>query len=138
MKTYIALGSNLGDRELNVERAIRSMETEAGTLLASSALYYSEPQGFSSENYFVNAVVLLDTELSPFELLEALQQIERNLGRVAKSVDGNYSDRIIDLDILLYEGVTMDTPELKIPHPLMRERDFVMKPLYELPGEWIS
>ncbi len=134
MKAYIALGSNLGNRELNLEKALQYIEDSAGSVQSVSSYYYSEPQGFVSVNYFVNAVVLIDTRLSPLKLLEVLQAIERKMGRKEKTKNADYNDRTIDLDILLYEGVTMDLPELKIPHPRMRERDFVMKPLSELPG----
>jgi 2-amino-4-hydroxy-6-hydroxymethyldihydropteridine diphosphokinase len=134
MKAYIALGSNLGDPELNLQVALGHIEATAGKIVAASSFYHSEPQGFVSENNFVNAVVLIDTDLSPIALLESLQAIERMMGRKEKTKDASYQDRLIDLDILMYEGVTMDHPELKIPHPRMRERDFVMKPLSELPG----
>lgn len=134
MKTYIALGSNLGDKELNLRRAMEELEERVGEVLAVSSFYHSEPQGFTSENSFVNAVVLMETAHEPFRLLEQLKLIEQSLGRTSKSVDQQYSDRIIDLDILLYENWQVDHPELKIPHPRMKERDFVMKPLRELPG----
>lgn len=141
MKTYIALGSNLGGKELNLHRAIEELQERVGEVLAVSAFHYSEPQGFASENYFVNAVVLVETQLDPFGLLKYLLEIERDMGRTQKSVGQQYSDRVIDLDILLYENQYIDHPELKIPHPRMRERDFVMKPLSELPGvqlEWFK
>jgi 2-amino-4-hydroxy-6-hydroxymethyldihydropteridine diphosphokinase len=132
--TYIALGSNLGNKELNLQEAIGEMQLKVGEVLAVSAFHYSEPQGFDSENSFVNAVVYIDTPLDPFGLLEELRDIEKSMGRTIKSVGEQYSDRVIDLDILLYENHHIDRPELKIPHPRMRERDFVMKPLRELPG----
>ena len=141
MKTYIALGSNLGDKELNLRRAMEELQERVGEVLAVSSFHYSEPLGFTSENNFVNAVVLMETTCEPFSLLEQLKVIEQSLGRTNKSIDQQYTDRIIDLDILLYENWHVDHPELKIPHPRMRERDFVMKPLRELPGfqlEWFK
>jgi 2-amino-4-hydroxy-6-hydroxymethyldihydropteridine diphosphokinase len=138
MKAYIALGSNLGDREKNIEEAIRLMNNNAGKVEAVSSYYYSEPQGFESINYFVNAVVLLDTDVPVFDLLRTLQSIEHKMGRSLKSVNGIYSDRIIDLDILLYDDIQMQTSELTIPHPRMQKRDFVMKPLRELTTKTIS
>lgn len=141
MMTYIALGSNLGNKELNLNVAIGHLKERVGEVIAVSEFHYSEPQGFVSENQFVNAVVLVSTPLNPFDLLNQLQLIEQKMGRKAKSVHQQYSDRIIDLDIVLYENESIDHPELKIPHPRMRERDFVMKPLRKLPGfqlEWFK
>ena len=134
MKAYIGLGSNLGDREMNLNKAIELIRKDAGELIACSSFYYSEPMGFVSDNFFVNAALLIDTNLQPEALLKVLQDIETSMGRISKTVDEAYSDRVIDLDILLYDDRQLDSPELKIPHPRMRERDFVMKPLLELPG----
>lgn len=134
MKAYIGLGSNLGDRELNLNKAIELIKKDAGELIACSSFYYSEPVGFVSDNFFVNAALLITTNLQPEALLKVLQEIETSMGRISKTVDEAYSDRVIDLDILLYDDLQLDSPELKIPHPRMRERDFVMKPLRELPG----
>lgn len=134
MKTYIALGSNLGNKEQNLQQAIGEMQLKVGEVLAISAFHYSKPQGFDSENNFVNAVAYMETHLEPFGLLEVLRQIEKSMGRTTKSAGEHYSDRVIDLDILLYENQYIDHQQLKIPHPRMRERDFVMKPLRELPG----
>ncbi len=134
MKAYIGLGSNLGDREQNLHKAIELTGEKAGRVIAVSSFYYSEPQGFVSENYFVNAALELETSLSAHDLLRVLQEIELLLGRTSKSVNGNYSDRIIDLDILTYENVIMNTQELTLPHPHINERDFVLKPLRELKG----
>lgn len=83
---------------------------------------------------FVNAAVCVSTSLAPHAVLEATQAIECEMGRKVKSVNGQYHDRIIDIDILLYDDIKIDEPDLKIPHPLMHERDFVMKPLREILG----
>ena len=104
-----------------------------------SALYVTEPWGFASEHLFTNAAVLCLTPLSPHDLLAATQRIEREMGRKKKSVGGVYHDRIIDIDILLYDDCRVDDPDLKIPHPLMWKRDFVMQPLSEIfPEVWQS
>ena len=97
-----------------------------------SALYETKPWGFSSPNDFINVCVLVETELAPRQLLEATQRIEKEMGRTLKSVDGNYHDRIIDIDILTYDELKINEPDLKIPHPLMEEREFVMVPLREI------
>lgn len=97
-----------------------------------SALYETKPWGFSSPNDFINVCVLVETELAPRQLLEATQRIEKEMGRTLKSVDGVYHDRIIDIDILTYDELKINEPDLKIPHPLMEEREFVMVPLREI------
>lgn len=129
---YLGLGSNLGDKAANITLAVQNIEEQIGHVVRQSALYVSEPWGFESENNFVNAVVRCKTSLSPHKLLRATQRIERQMGRKQKSLDGVYHDRIIDIDILLYDDLTIDTPSLKIPHPLMQQRDFVMIPLREI------
>jgi 2-amino-4-hydroxy-6-hydroxymethyldihydropteridine diphosphokinase len=97
-----------------------------------SSLISTEPWGFESEHTFVNAAILCETEQSPRQVLCATQKIEREMGRKHKSVDGHYADRVIDIDILLYDDLRVDEPDLQIPHPLMLKRDFVMIPLREI------
>ena len=128
---YLALGSNLGDRVANLSSAIDSIEKLIGHVVRQSAFHASEPWGFQSDNFFLNAVVACHTSLSPVALLAATQRIERSMGRTHKSEGGVYHDRIIDIDILLYDDLHIDYPFLKIPHPLMHQRDFVMIPLRE-------
>lgn len=131
-KVYLSLGSNLGDRKYEIKRAVELIGERIGTVERVSSLYETEPWGFSSDNMFVNAAVCVSTQLTPRALLEATQAIERDMGRTAKSVNGQYHDRTIDIDILLYDNIKVDELDLKIPHPLMNERDFVMKPLKEI------
>ena len=131
---YLGLGSNLGDKAANITLAVQHIEEQIGHVVRQSALYISEPWGFDSENEFVNAVVKCETILSPHQLLRTTQRIERQMVRKRKSCNGVYHDRIIDIDILLYDDLTIDTPSLKIPHPLMQQRDFVMVPLREIEG----
>lgn len=133
-KVYFSLGSNLGDRKHNIRHAVELIGERIGAVERVSSLYETEPWGFSSDNMFVNAAVCVFTKLSPRAILETTQNIERDMGRTAKSVSGQYHDRIIDIDILLYDDIKIDEPDLKIPHPLMYERDFVMKPLQEILG----
>lgn len=134
MKVYLGLGSNLGDKKENIDHAIHQISRKTGEVLQQSSYYTSQPQGFQSDNDFINVVVLIETDLDPIELLRQLQEVEKGMGRTYKSVKGVYADRIIDIDILLYEDIVLDLPELKIPHPQMKERDFVMKPLNEILG----
>lgn len=129
------MGTNLGDKRKNIVEAIKNIGELVGDVVRQSALYETEPWGFRSDNRFVNAAVCVDTQLSPRRLLEVTQRIEREMGRTLKSDGGEYHDRIIDIDILLYGGLHIDEPDLKIPHPLMHERDFVMTPLNEIMEE---
>ncbi len=131
-KVYLGLGSNLGDCRKNLERAIRLIGDRVGQVTRQSSFIETEPWGFESPNKFMNAVILCETTRSPREVLLLTQQIERDMGRMKKSVSGGYADRAIDIDILLYDDVTIDEPDLKIPHPLMHQRDFVMRPLNEI------
>ncbi len=126
---YLGLGSNLGDKQKNILKAIDKINLLIGDVVRQSAFYVSEPWGFVSHNHFVNACVCCMTTMTPREVLRVTQQIERDLGRTRKSHDGRYHDRIIDIDILLYDQLTVDEPDLVIPHPLMEQRDFVMIPL---------
>lgn len=135
MIAYLSLGTNLGDKRKNIAEAIKNIGELVGDVVRQSALYETEPWGFRSDNRFVNAAVCVDTQLSPRRLLEVTQCIEREMGRTLKSDGGEYHDRIIDIDILLYGDLHIDEPDLKIPHPLMHERDFVMTPLNEIMEE---
>lgn len=135
MIAYLSLGTNLGDKRKNIAEAINNIGELVGDVVRQSALYETEPWGFRSDNRFVNAAVCVDTQLSPRRLLEVTQRIEREMGRTLKSDGGEYHDRIIDIDILLYGDLHIDEPDLKIPHPLMYERDFVMTPLNEIMEE---
>ena len=122
----------MGDRQAHILEAIHKINELIGEIVRQSAFYVSDPWGFESDNYFVNAVVACETSLSPLRLLRETQTIERAMGRTQKSEGGIYHDRIIDIDILLYDDLRIDYPNLKIPHPLMRQRDFVMIPLTEI------
>lgn len=129
---YLALGTNLGDKERNITEAYQRIEGKVGRIERKSSLYHSKPWGFTSRNDFVNTVICCSTNLTPRQLLEATQSIERDMGRTVKSKCGEYQDRIIDIDIILYDKMTVEEPDLHIPHPLMKERLFVMIPLEEI------
>ena len=133
---YLSLGTNLGDKEGNLRQAIQLIEERIGAIASLSAFYVSEPWGFQSENSFLNACSGVNSVLAPNALLEATQQIERDLGRTEKSLNGIYHDRLIDIDILLAfhdgQSITMQTPSLTLPHPLMHQRDFVLIPLRQI------
>jgi 3-oxoacyl-[acyl-carrier protein] reductase len=128
---YVGLGSNLGDRQSNLDRAIQALQEDAHVEVTQISSYYeTEPvDGPPGQPDFLNAVVELQTDLDPEELLEVLQGIEQDLGRVRRERHG---PRTIDLDLLLYGNVVQDRPELTIPHPRMHERGFVLEPLAEI------
>ena len=134
---YLGLGTNPGNKEANLRTAIYKLQERIGKQVSLSSFYETAPWGFESDHSFLNAAIGLETSLSPIEILHITQEMEKELGRTKKSVNGSYSDRLIDIDILLYDTLVLQTPELTIPHPLMTERDFVMKPLIEIAGNVI-
>ena len=136
MRIYFGIGTNLGDREANLRKAIELLHERVGECVACSSIYRSDPQGFASENEFANIVAVYDTPYSPEEVLLITQQIEREMGRTEKSENGVYHDRIIDIDllqaILNSKAIIQNSSTLTLPHPRMQERDFVMIPLREV------
>ena len=134
-RIYLGLGTNLGDRQENLTRAIEALSLALGTCKAQSSFLETEPWGFESDNGFLNCVVAFDTELTPTELLDTTERIERELGRTVKSTGGNYHDRLIDIDILLYDKEIIHDADLTIPHPLILQREFVYRPLFEIAPE---
>lgn len=136
-KVYLGLGTNLGDKKNNLNRAVGLIRERIGEVSACSSFYETEPWGFESENTFLNAAVCVETSFSPLEVLHITQRIECEMGRVRKSSGGIYHDRIVDIDLLLYDDLIINTPELTVPHPLMTQRDFVMKPLVEIASKTV-
>lgn len=130
---FVGVGTNLGDRASNIENAIEALKLLPNTVVeAVSNIYETEPWGLKEQPNFLNGVIKLKTELSPSALLGALLGIEAAMGRVREIKNG---PRVLDLDLLVYDNVTMNTPELVLPHPFMLEREFVLKPLTELTSE---
>lgn len=125
---YLALGTNLGDRLENLRAAIDAFSIQI-RVLAESRIYETEPWGFTDQPAFLNMIVRAETEFSPPQLLERLKQLEASLGRVPNFRNG---PRLIDLDILFYDQICLDTPGLVIPHPRLHERAFVLVPLADL------
>jgi len=128
---YVALGSNLGDRERNLASARVALAREALTIKRASSIYETEPWGAANQGRYLNQVVHGTTQLAPKALLTKLLEIERELGRDRTNAE-RFGPRVIDLDILLYEGVSLSEPDLQIPHPRMMERAFVLVPLAEI------
>jgi len=126
---YIGIGSNLGNRQKNCLRAIELLQKKDIIVTKRSSLYETEPWGVKDQPRFINMAVEIDTSLEPKELLKILKNIEKELGREKSS---KWGPRIIDLDILLFDDIILNKDNLKIPHPLMHERDFVLRPLCEI------
>lgn len=131
-KVYLGLGSNLGNRQQLLQQSIEMIKEQIGEVISQSALYVTEPWGFESAHPFLNAVVCCETSLNAFDILEQTQRIERQLGRQHKSINGQYTDRCIDIDLLLVNDEIIQTPQLTLPHPLMHKRQFVLEPLCEI------
>ena len=150
-EVYLGLGSNLGDREQQLRQAVRLVDERVGRVVRQSSFIQTEPWGFQSEHLFLNAAICCLTDKTPREVLQLTQQIERDLGKTKAHATHHPSsilhltssllhltssilhhDRPIDIDILLYDDWKVDEPDLKIPHPLMHQRDFVMIPLKEI------
>jgi 2-amino-4-hydroxy-6-hydroxymethyldihydropteridine diphosphokinase len=129
-RAYVALGANLGPREITLLRAVDLLaETEGVEVRAVSQLRETEPVGVVEQPLFLNGAVALDTSLTPRELLDRLLEIERGLGRVR---DVRWGPRVVDLDLLVYGDLQVDEPGLRVPHPRLHERRFVLEPLAEL------
>ena len=129
---YVALGSNLGDREENLRNALKHLEENEVRVVKVSTFIETEPYGVTDQPGFVNAVCQVETELAPLELLRLLLKIELEMGRVRIR---RWGERNIDLDLLLYEDACVVSEELTLPHPDMQNRDFVLLPLAEIAGE---
>jgi 2-amino-4-hydroxy-6-hydroxymethyldihydropteridine diphosphokinase len=132
---FLGIGSNLGNREYNMQQAVEHIEKHVGAVRMTSAIYETEPWGFQSDDAFLNMVIAVETQMSPQALLSEILYIESLLGRVR--TEGQYTSRIIDIDILLYDDMVLSEPDLTIPHPLLHERKFVLIPLCEVASEMI-
>lgn len=127
---FLGLGSNLGDREANIREALdRLSRDEHVTIKRLSSIYETAPQGRFDQPDFLNAVVLIETDLDPIDLLDMILLTESEIGRVRAE---HWGPRLIDIDILLFDNVVMNATDLTIPHPRMMERAFVMVPLAEI------
>ena len=135
---FLSLGSNFGDRLSFLQQAANMFNSLEGTsIVMSSSFYETEPWCMKTENWFVNAVIQISTTLSPDELLEGCQKIEKKLGRVRVNPDGQYGDRTIDIDILFYDDKVISSENLIIPHRLLQRRAFVLVPMLEIAQDFV-
>ena len=131
-KAFLSLGSNVGSREQNIQRALAALERERIRIIGRSSIYETEPQDFPQQPWFLNMAASCETTCFPLQLLAILQRIERELGRVRGTGIVRKGPRIIDIDILMFGTVVMSMPQLVIPHPRMLQRRFVLEPLIEM------
>jgi 2-amino-4-hydroxy-6-hydroxymethyldihydropteridine diphosphokinase len=131
-KVYLCLGGNIGDTRNYLQNAVAMIGRRIGRVVSQSAVYQSEPWGFKAEEWFLNRVIVLETEMNPEPLLEALLEIERELGRVRHPEIQGYTSRTADLDILYYGNRIVLTDILTIPHPRLHQRRFALLPLCEV------
>ena len=133
-KVYLSIGSNKGNRSVLINKAIDEIEKKIGTIISRSGIYQSKSWGFDS-NDFYNLSLLIDTDIEPKSLLINLKKIEKSMGR--EDIDGSYSDRFIDIDILFYDNIIIDLEDLKIPHPKIEIRKFVLVPMLEIADDYV-
>lgn len=134
---YLLFGSNMGDKSLLFTQACQSINNRCGRIVKVSAAYESEPWGFKAEEWFLNRVIVLETEMEPEALLSALLQIEKELGRVRHPEAVGYTSRTVDLDILYYDNRIILTENLTIPHPRLHQRRFALLPMCEVASQFV-
>ena len=132
-RAYLGLGSNIGERKVLLDRSLRMLDDlQEIKVIKVSPFYETEPVGKKDQPWFLNAVCEIATDLEPIHLLHATQNVENKLGRIRQE---RWGPRTVDIDILLYDDIRLKLPDLIIPHPRIKERAFVLKPLFELNGE---
>lgn len=134
---FLGLGTNLGNKTKNLDDAESLISEKIGEIVLKSIRIETSPHNFESKNNFLNLVINVKTMLNPNSLLTKCQEIEKIIGRTTKSIDGKYSDRLIDVDILYYNSEIVVSSKLIIPHPKLIERDFVLKPLCQIAPYYI-
>ena len=133
-KVYLSIGSNKGNRSVLINKATNEIEKKVGIIISRSSIYQSKSWGFDS-NDFYNLCLLIDTDIEPKSLLINLKKIEKSMGR--EDIDSSYSDRFIDIDILFYDNIITDSEDLKIPHPKIEIRKFVLVPMLEIADDYV-
>lgn len=132
-KTILHIGSNIGDLAVNLKEGVMLIEKYIGNIIAESKLYTTQAWGLQDQNDFLNKALIIETELSAHDLLTKCQEIESEIGRVKKV---KWGPRIIDIDIIFFDDLILETEDLVIPHPRMHERNFVLFPLAEIIPDW--
>lgn len=132
---YLSIGTNLGNRQNNLNTALTLIGKRIGTVQAVSTIIETEPWGYESANRFLNMAAIVQTELNPQQVLQSAKSIEKKMGRTVKTGAEGYKDRVIDIDLLMFDNLVTDSPELTLPHKLMHKRRFVLEPLAEIAPE---
>ncbi|MDR1198338.1 MAG: 2-amino-4-hydroxy-6-hydroxymethyldihydropteridine diphosphokinase [Prevotellaceae bacterium] len=135
-KVYLLLGSDTGDKKKHIDDAADLVKNEIGEIITESSMYVSEAWGFDSDTVFFNKVIVVETDLNAFEILDITQKIEVRLGRTHKTI-GKYQSRTIDIDILFYDDTIIETPRLTVPHPQIQNRRFTLLPLAEIASDFV-
>ena len=135
-KVYLSLGTNSGNKPINLLKALACIAEKTGKILSISSVYETKPWGFESENDFLNMVVCVETSLTHVEILTLTQSIETTIGRSQKT-SLSYQDRIIDIDLIAYDDLIIRSENLQLPHPLFHKRLFVLEPLHEIAPDYI-
>jgi 2-amino-4-hydroxy-6-hydroxymethyldihydropteridine diphosphokinase len=133
---YLALGTNLGNKSIHLLQVIGHIAEKIGIFSAISSVYETKPWGFDSENDFLNQVICVETFLSPTEILTVTKTIEKIIGREQKTTD-SYRDRIIDIDLIAYNDLILQSENLQLPHPLFHQRRFVLEPFNEIAPDYV-
>lgn len=134
-KVILSLGSNLGNREKFLADAIVKINQRIGEVLIQSSVFQTTPWGFDSSELFLNQIIMIHTELTPQDVLHIIHEIEHEAGRIRSAE--RFNNRTLDIDIIFYDDLILDTPELQIPHPTLHQRLFVLMPLHEVAPGWI-
>ena len=133
-RAYLSIGSNLGDRINYLKKALEKLKQNNIQIIKSSNIIETEPYGYKEQGKFLNMAVEIDSELEPFELMKLISKIESELGRIRTK---RWGPRVIDIDIIFYDYLIINEPDLKIPHPDMQNRFFVLKPLQEIAPDFV-
>lgn len=133
-RAYLSIGSNIGDRINYINKAIEKLKQNNIKIIKSSNIIETEPYGYKEQGKFLNMAVEIDSDLNPFELMKLILKIESELGRI-RTV--RWGSRVIDIDIIFYDSLIINEPDLKIPHPDMQNRFFVLKPLQEIAPDFV-
>jgi len=135
-RVYLSLGTNSGNKHAHLLQAVGYIAEKIGAISALSSVYETKPWGFESENDFLNMMVCIETTLSPVEVLDCTQSIEKMMGRTQKT-GRSYCDRIIDIDLIAYDDLIIQTEKLQLPHPLFHRRRFVLEPFNEIAPDYV-
>jgi 2-amino-4-hydroxy-6-hydroxymethyldihydropteridine diphosphokinase len=133
-RAYLSIGSNLGDRINYLKKALEKLKQNNIQIIKSSNIIETEPYGYKEQGKFLNMAVEIDSDLEPFELMKLISKIESELGRIRTK---RWGPRVIDIDIIFYDSLIINEPDLKIPHPDMQNRFFALKPLQEIAPDFV-